>query len=157
MSVCVGDCVCMGTWIGVSTVCIGEWMGEMSCVCVFDCVCGVRSYDGVLRLSNMLQSASFGGEAVCGCSLSEGGWMEIHGGLIFFFLWPPPTDCTLTGNASAPFSDRRVRFWSLPGMRTCGRQTSIEWRLWSSGKPAHNDDGLSRNPWLSTPEPFLKS
>lgn len=42
-------------------------------------------------------------------------------------------------------------------MRTCGRQTSIEWRLWSSGKPAHNDDGLSMKPWLSTLEPFLKS
>lgn len=33
----------------------------------------------------------------------------------------------------------------------------MEWRLWSSGKPAPNDDGLSRRPWLLTPDPFLKS
>lgn len=109
--VCVGECVCSGTWMGVRGVCIG-------------------SYEGVLRLNIMLQSDSLGGEAIWGCSLSEGGWMDIQGGLIFFFLWPPPTDCTLTGNAGP---DRGVKSRSSPVMTACGRQTSMEWRRWSSG------------------------
>lgn len=60
---------------------------------------GVRSQDGVRRLSIMLQSANFGGDGSRGCSFSEGGYMDMQGGLVFFFLWLLPTDCTLTGNA----------------------------------------------------------
>lgn len=39
VSVCVGECACSGTWMGVSGVCIGE------CICATSCVfvCWVKS------------------------------------------------------------------------------------------------------------------
>lgn len=108
----------------------------------------------------MLQSANFGGEAIWGCSLSEGGWMDMQGGLIFFFLWPPPNDCTLTGKACPLFSHHWAscgKSWLSPATTACGRQTSIEWRRWSSGFPTASDIGLPSKPWVSTLKPFLKS
>lgn len=92
----------------------------------------------------MLQAAGSGDPGAC--SRSHGGWMEMHGGLIFFFLWPPPTDCTLTGNAGPP-AERR-------SPSPCRRQTSMEWRRWSSGWPADGGGGGSsrkaRSPPLGT-------
>lgn len=132
VGVCVVVSVCTGVCVGVSA-CV---FGVISGVCVLECVCGVRSWEGVLRLSSILQSASFGGEITCGCSLSEGGWMEIHGGLSFFFLWPPPTDCTLTGNPRPPLSDNNpasLNARSSTATTAWGRQISMEWRRWSSG------------------------
>lgn len=109
--VSVGDGEWTGMWRGVRGVQLGDCVcvrvcvsAVMSGVCVFDRVCRLRSKDGVLRLSIVLQSASSGGEVMRGCSLSGGGWMEMQGGLIFFFRWQPPTDWTLTGNARTPFS-----------------------------------------------------
>lgn len=93
----VGRCVGVVEGVRVRGVCVGmrEGVSELSA----DCMCALRSYEGVRRRSSMLQSASLGGELMEG-SLSEGGWMEIQGGLIFFFLCPPPTDCTRTGTLS---------------------------------------------------------
>lgn len=96
VGVCVGEWACSGTGIGVRGV----------CMCVRSCVsagvsceseCCEKSLEDVLRLSIMLLSPSFAGEGSLGCSLSSGGWIDMQGGLLFFFLCLPPTDCTLMG------------------------------------------------------------
>lgn len=126
-----GVCVCRDGDSGAKGVGVS---GAGICLCA-SASGALESLDGVLRRSSMLQSDSFGGEDIWAGSLSEGGWMDMQGGLIFFFRWlhPRRSDCTLTGKAA--FSERllsSVKWGASPVMTACGRQTSMEWRRWSS-------------------------